>query len=162
MTQSDQDESFLKQCIALALESVSIGGGPFGALVVRDGKVLTRATNRVTLNSDPTAHAEIEAIRSSTRSIGNPHLDDCVLYASCEPCPMCLAAALWARIPRVVFAAAHAEAERVGFADTCIASQLYGQHQPRSLRPGFMQHYPIANASAPFNAWRSKPDRVEY
>lgn len=159
---SDQDESFLQQCIALAIESAGSGGGPFGALVVRDGQVLAKAANRVTLNFDPTAHAEIEAIRNATHTLGTPHLADCVLYASCEPCPMCLAAALWARIPHVIFAATHAEADRAGFADTFIANQLYGQPQPKALRPSFMQHFPVANASAPLDAWLANQDRVKY
>lgn len=159
---SGQDAFFLQQCIELAIESAGNGGGPFGALVVRDGRVLAAAANRVTLDFDPTAHAEVEAIRRATHLLGTPHLADCVLYASCEPCPMCLAAALWARIPHVIFAATHADAERAGFADTSIARQLYGQPQPQALRAGLMQHFSLANAMAPLDAWLAKQDRVDY
>lgn len=159
---SERDAYYLQQCIALAVESAVGGGGPFGAMVVHEGEVIARCANGVTLRSDPTAHAEVEAIRQASRALGNPHLTDCVLYASCEPCPMCLAAALWAHIPRIVYAAPYAEAERAGFADSVIASSLYGQPRPRALPPGLLMHCALGEAVEPFDAWLANPDRVEY
>lgn len=161
MTQ-EQDAQFLEQCVERAVSSVATGGGPFAALVVRDGEILARADNRVTTINDPTAHAEVSAIREAARLSGQPHIPGCVLYSSCEPCPMCLAAAMWARISRVVYAAPHSEALRAGFADTSIAQRLYGRSRPASLEPGYLQHCEVARAEEPFDAWLAKTDRVEY
>lgn len=161
MTQ-EQDSQFLEQCIDRAVASVATGGGPFAAAVVRDGRILAQADNRVTTINDPTAHAEVAAIREAGRLAGKPHLPDCVLYTSCEPCPMCLAAAMWARIPRVVYAAPHSEALRAGFADTAIAQRLYGQSRPASLEAGYLQHCELPRAGEPFDAWLANTERVEY
>ena len=157
-----QDTTFLADAINLAVESVDSGGGPFGAVIVCAGEVIARASNRVTLHHDASAHAEVEAIRQAGARLGRPHLQDCVLYASCEPCPMCLAAALWAQIPRIVFAAPHAEAIRAGFADTDIALQLYGQARPVAPAAGLLTHLSLPHASAPFDAWLAKVDRQTY
>ncbi|MCF6212345.1 MAG: nucleoside deaminase, partial [Gammaproteobacteria bacterium] len=111
------DRDFLQQAIDLANRSVDEGGGPFGAVIVRQGLVIGRGNNRVTLDNDPTAHAEMQAIRDACRKENNFSLSDSVLYASCEPCPMCMAAIYWARIERVVFAASGEDARRAGFDD---------------------------------------------
>jgi guanine deaminase len=157
-----QDTTYLADAINLAVDSVDSGGGPFGAVIVCAGEVVARASNRVTVHQDASAHAEVEAIRQAGARLGRPHLEDCVLYASCEPCPMCLAAALWAHIPRIVFAAPHAEAIRAGFADTDIALQLYGQARPVAPAAGLLTHLPLPQASAPFDAWLAKTDRRAY
>jgi guanine deaminase len=156
------DTLYLNDAIALAVDSVTTGGGPFGAMVVCGDEVIARACNRVTVHNDASAHAEVEAIRQAGARLGRPHLQDCVLYASCEPCPMCLAAALWAQIPRIVFAAPHAEAIRAGFADTDIALQLYGQARPVAPAAGLLTRLPLPQASAPFDAWLAKSDRQAY
>lgn len=159
-----QDVVYLQECVRLAEASVGSGGGPFAALIVYRGEVIARACNQVTHNCDPTAHAEVEAIRQAARQHGNPHLTGAVLYASCEPCPMCLAAILWAQIPRVRFAADHRQAHRAGFDDTRIALNLYGQATPASLEADWLdlRHHPIPEASAPFDAWLAKADRTPY
>lgn len=158
----EQNKQFLRQCIELATNSVACGGGPFAAMVVRNGQVLAQSGNCVTRDNDPTAHAELEAIRQAAALLENPHLEDCVLYASCEPCPMCMAAAMWAHVPHVVYAATHDEAIRAGFDDTAIAMNLYGQAMPRALPAGFLQHIELPEAAAPFDAWLAKEDRVPY
>lgn len=157
-----QDTSFLTDAINLAVESVQRGGGPFGAVIVCAGEVIARASNQVTVYNDASAHAEVEAIRQAGARLGRPHLQDCVLYASCEPCPMCLAAALWAHIPRIVFAAPHEQAIRAGFADTDIAMQLYGQARPVAPAQGLLTHLDLPQATSPFDAWLAKADRKAY
>lgn len=156
------DKAFLSQAVQLAVESVENGGGPFGALVVRGGEVVGRAANRVTLDCDPTAHAEVLAIRMAARDLANPHLPDTTLYASCEPCPMCLAAAHWAHIPRIVFAASQETANRAGFADGNIAEQLYGQTHPVRVKELGLRQIDVEGSGAPFLAWLVKHDRQPY
>ncbi len=158
----EQDNRFLRQCVALAVDSVACGGGPFAAMVVRDDEILAQSGNCVTNSSDPTAHAEVQALRQAAALTGDPHLTGCTLYASCEPCPMCLAAAMWAHIPRIVYAATHDEAIRAGFDDTAIAIALYGQPMPVNLSAERFLHLPIPESSAPFDAWLAKEDRVPY
>jgi len=154
------DLTFLREAIALASASVVAGGGPFGALVVHDGQVVGRGQNTVTRDCDPSAHAEVNAIRAAARTLGRPHLHDCVLYTSCEPCPMCLATSLWAHLPRIVYAASHEEATRAGFDDTPIALALYGA--PTPLACHCLQHHPLPEAREPFDLWLAKADRVPY
>ena len=159
---NQQDTVHLTNAIELAVDSVERGGGPFGAVIACEGEVVARASNQVTLHNDASAHAEVEAIRQAGARLGRPHLQDCVLYASCEPCPMCLAAALWAHIPRIVFAAPHAQAIRAGFADTDIAMQLYGQARPVAPAQGLLTHLDLPQAASPFDAWLAKTDRKAY
>ena len=99
----EQDKVFMRRAIALASESVQRGGGPFGAVVVRNGDIVAKGTNSVTLQDDPTAHAEVTAIREACRRLGTFHLEDCTIYTSCEPCPMCLGAIYWAGIKRIYY-----------------------------------------------------------
>lgn len=159
---ADKHIQYLQKAISLAADSVHKGGGPFGAVIVRDGQIIAEACNQVTIHYDPSAHAEVAAIRKAGIALGRPHMDDCVLYASCEPCPMCLAAAMWARIPRIIFAATHNEAARAGFADTHIAEQLYGQPRPVALADGLLTQMETSTASLPFDAWLGRVDKVEY
>ncbi|MCU0246793.1 MAG: nucleoside deaminase, partial [Bryobacter sp.] len=111
------DPRFLERAVALAARSVARGGGPFGAVVVRGGTVIAQAANRVTASHDPTAHAEVRAIRAACRKLGTHQLDGCEIYSSCEPCPMCLGAIYWARLSAVYFAASREDAARAGFDD---------------------------------------------
>lgn len=152
-------ETHLREAIDLARASVAAGGGPFGALVVRDGIVVGRGENRVVPSGDPTAHAEVVAIRKAARLLGTHVLADCVLYASCEPCPMCLAAAHWARVRAVYFACSREDAGQAGFDDALLYAELGLPFARRRL--------PISQALrteglAAFRDWSAKEDRVEY
>lgn len=152
----DADKASLQEAVQLAIDSVNDGGAPFGAVVVHKGKIIARAGNRAKLDCDPTAHAEVAAIRKAGKMLKNAHMPEATLYASCEPCPMCLAAAHWARIPRIVFAAPQETANRAGFADGNIAEQLYGQiHPVRPEQLGLTQ-IECENSAAPFQAWLEK------
>jgi guanine deaminase len=150
---------FLQQVIDLAIENVRRDGGPFAALVVRDGVAIATGTNQVTRTNDPTAHAEMVAMREACRVLGDYQLAGCDLYSSCEPCPMCLGAIYWARPARVYFAATHAEAAQAGFDDSFIYTQIDLPHAERSIP---MLHIADARATKPFEAWVTKSDRKDY
>jgi len=153
------DNSFMKQAIDLAVENVRRGGGPFAALIVKDGIVIATGANQVTRTNDPTAHAEVIAIREACRVLGDFQLTGCDLYTSCEPCPMCLGAIFWARPERVFFAATHDDATAAGFDDSFIYRQIAVSHDQRTIP---MTHLVAPQASRPFQEWAGKPDRVEY
>lgn len=150
---------FLSTALRLAGDSARSGGGPFGAVIVRGGEIIATGSNQVTSDNDPTAHAEVVAIRAACQRLGTFRLDDCVLYASCEPCPMCLAAIYWARIPRVVFAATRADAARAGFDDEAIYAELA---KPISERTVCMQHAASPETTAPFRIWQANAQRTNY
>lgn len=152
------DEKFLAEAIALAEQSVERGGGPFGALVVKDGEVIGHGSNSVTLLNDPTAHAEVSAIRQACQTINDFSLEGATLYASCEPCPMCLAAIYWARLERVVYAATREQAAEVGFDDGVIAREMTLPLEQRQL----VMLKPSVDGSAPFVKWQAKEDKILY
>lgn len=155
----DEDMRWLRVAVERAQRSVAEGGGPFAAVVVVDGQVLAEGVNRVTLDNDPTAHAEVTAIRAAGTARGDFHLGGAVMYASCEPCPLCLAAALWARIDRLVFAADRHDAAAAGFDDAAF-HELF---TPRDDGwPLALVHRPLSIAVAPFDDWLAKVDRVAY
>lgn len=143
----------------MAVENVRHGGGPFAALVVRQGSVIATGCNQVTRSNDPTAHAEVVAIREACRLLGDFQLTGCDLYSSCEPCPMCLGAIFWARPERVFFAATHADAAAAGFDDTFIYEQIALPHSERSIR---MVQVIDPQATLPFEEWVSHPHKAEY
>jgi guanine deaminase len=150
--------------LALALREAERGvregeGGPFGAVVVRDDEVLASACNQVLALGDPTAHAEMQVIRAACRVLGDFQLAGCAVYASCEPCPMCLGALYWARPKLVVFAATRAEAAAAGFDDAYIFEELARDPSERELP---MTRIDAPGALAPFEAWTALPDRVQY
>jgi guanine deaminase len=155
----DRDELIYKT-IQLALENVKSGsGGPFGALVVKDGQIIATGANQVTSTFDPTAHAEVVAIRKACKTIGNFELTGCEIYCSCEPCPMCLGAIYWARPAQVFFAATASAAADAGFDDSLIKTQI--------CLPYIQQQLPIAQVAhkellAPFQAWKAKADKIVY
>ncbi|WP_210426296.1 nucleoside deaminase [Marinobacter confluentis] len=155
----DTDITFLQQAIQQALASVDDGGAPFGALVVHNNKVIAQAGNRVKQDFDATAHAEVAAIRKAGQKLGDAQMPEATLYSSCEPCPMCLAAAHWARIPRIVFAASQETANEAGFADGNIAEQLYGQIHPARAEQLGLVHIELENSGAPFQAWLNVSSR---
>lgn len=151
---------YLDEAIQQARAGVHNGrGGPFGAVVVRDGAIVGRGCNGVTSLNDPTAHAEVMAIRDACRALGTYSLAGCEIYASCEPCPMCLAAIYWARLERLYFAAPSATAAKAGFDDEFIRRELQLPPGERSI---VTEHVSHVDALAPFIAWREKADRVGY
>jgi guanine deaminase len=151
---------FLRRAIALATQNVVSGaGGPFGAVIVRDGKIVGEGANSVTAANDPTAHAEVNAIRAAAKAMGTFTLAGCELYANCEPCPMCLAAIYWARIDAVYYAAGAAAAARAGFDDVFLYEELCKNTDLRKLRS--MQLLG-EEAWASFSAWIASPNKVEY
>ena len=153
------DERWLSEAVALATANVAQGGGPFGAVVVRDGRLLATGQNRVTRDNDPTAHAEVQAIRAACRSIGSFTLPGATIYSSCEPCPLCLAAALWSRVGRVVYAADRHDAARAGFDD----SEFYDLFaRDRSTWAVPVESLRVPGAEGPMDAWLALGGRVEY
>jgi guanine deaminase len=144
-------ENFMQRAIALAVENVTSGrGGPFGALIVKDGNVLAEGTNLVTATCDPTAHAEVVAIREACRKLGDFQLTGCDLYTSCEPCPMCLGAIYWARPARVFYGANAADAAAAGFDDAFIYKELRHPATQRKLATTQLLHRESLEA---FHAW---------
>ena len=148
-----------REAIELARENMASGGGPFGAVIIRDGEVIATGANRVTANYDPTAHAEVVAIRSACASLKVFHLEGCEIYSSCEPCPMCLAAIYWAKLDRVYYCATRQDAEQAGFADDHIYREIPLQPAERSIG---MRQILRDEALAVFDAWRAKDDKVPY
>jgi guanine deaminase len=153
------DNSLVRQVIDLAVENVRRDGGPFAALVVRDGVVIATGANQVTRSNDPTAHAEIVAIREACRVLGGFQLDGCDFYTSCEPCPMCLGALYWARPARIFFVATHSDASEAGFDDSFIYRQIEVPPAERSIP---MIHVADPRATRPFEEWSKKEDRTKY
>ncbi len=156
----DRDADWLAQAVDLAARNVGEGGGPFGALIVIDNQQVSSGVNRVTRDLDPTAHAEVTAIRAACKVRGDFNLPGAVLYTSCEPCPLCMSAALWARVSRVVYAADREDAARGGFDDREFYELFAGRD--RSTWPTRIQELRPDNAPAPFDAWLAKADRVAY
>jgi guanine deaminase len=152
--------ALMAQAIALSAHGMRAGrGGPFGAVVARDGKVIGKGSNRVVADADPTAHAEVVAIRDACKKLGVFQLDGCVLYTSCEPCPMCLAAAYWARVSRIVFANSRQDAAAIGFGDDFIYREIPLPLGKRSLP---MQRLQGRQALAVFQEWDRKSDKIPY
>ena len=150
----------MRTAIRLAREKMRRNdGGPFGAVIVRRGKIFGRGWNRVTSTNDPTAHAEIMAIREACRRLRTFRLDDCELYASCEPCPMCLAAIYWSRIGRIFFANTRRDAAAIGFDDDSIYREVA---QPVSRRKIPMKQLLRKDALKVFAEWKKKPDKIRY
>jgi guanine deaminase len=153
------DISFLQQALEMAVDNVRRNGGPFAALVVRDGVVIAAGANQVTRTNDPTAHAEIVAIREACRVLGDFQLSGCDLYSSCEPCPMCLGAVYWARPANVFFAATQQDAAAAGFDDSFIYREIEIPHPQRSIP---MLHIADEHSTRPFEDWIRKRDKTEY
>ena len=151
---------FMREAIRLSRAKMQAGaGGPFGAVVVRQGKIIARGWNRVTSINDPTAHAEVTAIRAACRKLKTFQLDDCELYTSCEPCPMCLAAIYWARCRTIYYANSRRDAARIAFDDDFIYREV--------ARPVARRKIPMAQLLRPealqvFAEWQAKPDKIRY
>jgi len=153
------DELFLKRAIQLASESISEGGGPFGAVIVKEGKIIAESFNRVVLNNDPTAHAEILAIRQASAVLKSHELNDCTLYTSCEPCPMCLGAIYWAGIKKIFYSCDRTDAEDAGFSDKLIYNEIL--LDPTKRKISFVQMTGLGGEEV-FGKWNDLENKVAY
>ena len=156
---TEQDKQFMREAIRLANESVRRGGGPFGAVIVKDGEIIAGSANSVTLDLDPTAHAEVNAIRKACRKLGTFDLSGCVIYTSCEPYPMCLGAIYWAHIDRIYYGNTRKDARDIDFADDFIYDEL-----ERPLEQRTVPIVPLLRDEAlhSFRLWDEKEDKTEY
>ena len=154
------DNTFMARAIQLSLDNVLSGqGGPFGAVIVKDGVIVAEGVNRVTSTNDPTAHAEVIAIRQACAKLGTFVLKDCEIYTSCEPCPMCLGAIYWSRLARVYFGNLAAAASRIGFDDSFIYREFAQPFPERRIPMIQLMH---EQALAAFRAWEQKPNKILY
>lgn len=154
------NDAFMHEAIRLSVDKMREGrGGPFGAVVVKDGQIISRGWNEVTTTNDPTAHAEVVAIREACRALQTFRLDGCELYASCEPCPMCLSAIYWARIDRLVFAATRQDAADAGFDDEFLYRELPLRVLERRLPTRQLLR---ESALAALSEWKDRPDKIPY
>ena len=156
---SAEDAKFMEMAIRLSEDNIDNGGGPFGAVIVRDSEVIATGPNRVVPNNDPTAHAEVMAIRNACEKLGTFQLTDCTVYSSCEPCPMCLSALYWAGVKRICYGNTKDDAKAINFDDSFIYREL-------ELEPA-KRRMPVENilrdeALAPFRAWTEKDDKIRY
>jgi guanine deaminase len=157
---TEQDKSFMREAIALSLKGMTNGeGGPFGCVIVKDGIVVGRGNNRVTSTNDPTAHAEVVAIRDACKNLSSFQLDGCVIYTSCEPCPMCLGAIYWARPDRIVYACTREDAAAIDFDDDFLYKELVAPMAQRRIPilPLLREEGLVA-----FKAWKNKMDKTAY
>lgn len=153
------DKYWMDKAIDAAEKSAKSGGGPFGCVIVKDGRIVASTSNSVTKDNDPTAHAEINAIRTACRSLGTFVLEGCTLYTSCEPCPMCLAACYWAHIDRIFYSGNRDDAAVAGFDDDHIYEEF---RLPMNEREIPIERISAEKGSVPFLAWKNNEDRVEY
>ena len=154
------DEVFLQQAVDLAVENARSGqGGPYGAIIVKDNRLIAASGNKVTTTIDPTAHAEVMAIRLACKELNDFQLQGCILYSSCEPCPMCLGAIYWARLAKVYFACSRHDAAAANFDDSFIYDEISVLPHQRRIA---MLHLNLPNAMQPFNIWAEKSDKIPY
>ncbi len=152
-------EKWMRKAIDLSIENVANGGGPFGAVIVKDEKIIAEGVNRVTASNDPTAHAEVSAIRTACRKLGTFKLEGCSIYTSCEPCPMCLSAIYWAGISHIYYGNTKQDAEHIHFGDKFIYDEIAKPYSERSIPIECMMREEALKA---FEAWEEKEDKVEY
>jgi guanine deaminase len=155
----EYNKKFMRKAIALSIENIQKGGGPFGAVIVKDGKVIATGVNRVTRNTDPTAHAEVTAIRKASKKLGTFDLAGCDIYTSCEPCPMCLGAVYWAHIDRMYYGNTKADAKNVGFDDSFIYDEIELKPEKRRL---ITTQLLSEEAIEAFRAWANTENKVKY
>lgn len=154
-----KDEIYLRQAVEIAKQNIEKGGGPFGAIIVKDNEIVAQCGNSVTNDNDPTAHAEVNCIRSVCKKLNTFDLSGCVIYSSCEPCPMCLSAIYWARLDKLVYAATRQDAAGAGFDDEFIYKEIPLANSQRSLE---CNHFSLEDGCVPFEIWNSKSDKTEY
>jgi len=152
-------EQYMREAIDLSVKNIDNDGGPFGAVIVKDGKVIAKGVNRVTSNIDPTAHAEINAIREASKVLGTFDLSGCEIFSSCEPCPMCLGAIYWARLDKLYFANTKQDAKDIEFDDSFIYEELDLPIEKRKIPTTQMLR---EEALAAFNKWKNKEGKIEY
>ena len=149
----------MQRAIQLSIESVRNGGGPFGAVIAKDGEIVAEASNSVTIDHDPTAHAEVNAIRKATQQLGTHDLSGCEIFTSCEPCPMCLGAIYWAHLDRIYYANDRKDATSIGFDDDFIYQEIA---VPVEERKTPMECFLRSEAIKAFELWKEKEDKIEY
>lgn len=156
---TEQQKMWMREAIALSSRNIDNGGGPFGAVIVKDGQIIATGANRVTADNDPTAHAEVSAIRVAAKRLGTFDLSGCEIYTSCEPCPMCLSAIYWARIERIYYGNTQYDAKAINFDDSFIYDELALAPEQRSIAA---ERLLGEEAIAAFDKWRDKEDKIEY
>jgi len=152
-------EKFMQKAIELSIENIEKGGGPFGAVIVKNGKIIAEAANSVTLHNDPTAHAEVNAIRQAAKKMNTFDLSGCEIYTSCEPCPMCLGAIYWAHLDKIYYGNDKIDAKNIGFDDAFIYDELELKREDRKLKA---EQLLPKEAKKAFDAWSNKTDKTEY
>lgn len=155
----EYDKRFMDMAAKLSLDNIDNGGGPFGAVIVRDGDIIATGVNSVTNDNDPTAHAEVNAIRHACRELQTFQLSGCVMYSSCEPCPMCLSALYWAGVSKIYFGNTKEDAEAIDFSDKFIYDEL---KRPRSERRLPTVHVDGKETIRAFEKWAADPDKIKY
>ncbi len=153
------EERFMREAIRLSRESVKNGGGPFGAVIVKEGKIIAAASNKVTQNNDPTAHAEVSAIREAAKKLNTFNLSGCEIYTSCEPCPMCFGAVYWARLDKLYFANTKQDAKAIGFDDSFIYEEINLPYERRKIPNIQILRNEALKA---FKDWEENEDKTEY
>ena len=153
------NEELMRKAIELSIENVANGGGPFGAVIARNGEIIATGVNRVTANNDPTAHAEVSAIRAAAEKLGRFDLSDCEIFTSCEPCPMCLGAIYWSHIDKIYYANNRKDAAEIGFDDDFIYQEIA---LPLEKRRKPIEEFMRSEALEAFELWKAKDDRTEY
>ncbi len=153
------NNQFINRAIELATQNVTENGGPFGAVIVKNGEIIAEGVNRVSASNDPTAHAEVQAIREACRKLNTFELKGCEIYTSCEPCPMCFSAIYWARLDCVYFAASHSDAAKAGFDDAFIYDEIKLKIEERKVRFIELMH---EKRIAPFDEWKKFEGKVDY
>jgi len=156
---TNNDRKFLREAIKIAIEGIKSGGGPFGAVIVKDGSIISGSNNKVVLSGDPTAHAEVLVIREAAKLLKSYDLSACVLYATCEPCPMCLGAIYWSGIKKVVYASDRHDAEAIGFNDNLIYNEIAIDPSQRKL---IFQHLDDPAAKEIFILWEQYENKIQY
>lgn len=156
---TDYDAKYMKLAAELSSENIDNGGGPFGAVIVRDNEIISTGVNRVTADNDPTAHAEVNAIREACRKLGTFQLEGCTVYSSCEPCPMCLSAIYWAGVKKIYYGNTKEDAEAINFSDKFIYEEIEKKPEDRKT-PGI--HVADSGTIDAFEKWAAKEDKTPY
>lgn len=155
-------EELLRKAISFATNNIQESGGPFGALIASNGVIIATGCNRVTADHDPTAHAEVNAIREACKKLGTFNLSGCDIYTSCEPCPMCLSAIYWAHLDRIFYAASQKDAAKVGFDDSFIYHEISLPVAERTIPMQTLSTFPDTEKTLPFDLWEKQIDKTEY
>ena len=153
------NQLLIQKAIALSVENVKCGGGPFGAVIARNGTIISTGVNQVTINHDPTAHAEMMAIRQAAHTLGTFDLSGYEIFTSCEPCPMCLSAIYWAHLDKIYYGNTKTDAKEIGFDDSFIYDELALKPDDRKIK---MERLLPEEAIVAFEDWKNKEDKVEY